>query len=59
MQSALESLPWVEKGTVVTDIPNRKVRFALNDKSRFSMADVKRVIADQGHNADDQPLEGP
>jgi hypothetical protein len=44
VRSALETLPWVEKGTVAPDVGKQQVTFAVNDKSKFDLDEVKKVI---------------
>ena len=47
MRKALATLPWVEQGTIETDIPTREVRFNLKDKSAWSEDAIKKALKDQ------------
>ena len=48
MRKALGTLPWVEQGTVQTDVERREVRFDLKDKGGFNEDAVKSALKDQG-----------
>ena len=58
MRKALESLPWVEKGSVRPDTRTQRVRFAVTDKSRFDLDAVRSVIKQQGFRVG-RVLAGP
>ncbi len=58
MRQALESLPWVEKGTVRPNTRTQQVRFALRDRSKFNLDEVRTVITEKGFRVG-QVLEGP
>ena len=58
MRKALETLPWVEKGTIKPDTDRQEVTFAVKDKKQFDLDEVKRVIAAQGYTVG-QVLSGP
>ena len=44
MRAALATLPWVEQGTIQTDVKTREVRFNLKDKNAWSEAEVKQAL---------------
>ena len=48
MRKALGTLPWVEHGSVQTDVDSREVRFDLKDKSAFNEEEVKKALTAQG-----------
>lgn len=48
MRLALETLPWVEEGTVEADIRRQRVTFAVKDRNAFDIEEVRHVIADSG-----------
>ena len=48
MRSALKTLPWVEQGSIQTDVDRREVRFNLADKSAFDEEAVKKALKGQG-----------
>jgi hypothetical protein len=58
VRKALETLPWVEKGTVKPDVDNQQVTFAVKEKKQFDPDEVKRVIDAQGFTAG-KVLSGP
>jgi hypothetical protein len=47
VHKALETLPWVEQASVVTEVPTREVRFNLKDKTAFDEEAVKKALAEQ------------
>jgi hypothetical protein len=47
VRKALATLPWVEQGTVQTDVSTREVRFNLRDKSAWSEDEVRKSLKDQ------------
>jgi hypothetical protein len=44
VRKALATLPWVEEGSIQTDVKTREVRFNLTDKSKWSEAEVKAAL---------------
>jgi len=48
VRRALETLPWVEKGTVEPDVRHQQVTFAVKDRKDFDLGEVKRVIHAEG-----------
>lgn len=48
MRSALETLPWVAKGSVQADVSRQRVRFAITDKDEFDIEAIRRVLDEQG-----------
>jgi hypothetical protein len=44
VRKALETLPWVEKDTVAPDLGKQQVTFAVSDKDKFDLDEVKTVI---------------
>ena len=48
MRKALGTLPWVEQGSIQTDVDKREVRFNLTDKKAFNEAEVKNALKAQG-----------
>jgi hypothetical protein len=58
VRSALETLPWVAKGSVEADIQSQQVRFAVNDKKAFDLEQLKRVIEAKRYRVG-QVLSGP
>ncbi len=47
MRKALATLPWVEQGTVETDVSTREVRFNITDKAAWNEDEVKKALKDQ------------
>jgi beta-lactam-binding protein with PASTA domain len=47
VRKALATLPWVEQGTVETDVSTREVRFNVKDKSAWSEDEVRKSLKDQ------------
>jgi hypothetical protein len=47
VRRALGTLPWVEQGSIQTDVDKREVRFDLNDKSAWSDRAVKKALGDE------------
>lgn len=58
MRKALESLPWVEKGSVRPDTRTQQVRFAVTDKAKFNLDEIRTVITDAGFRVG-KVLAGP
>ena len=48
MRKALETLPWVEQGTIQTDVARREVRFDLKDRGAFNEDEVTKALQGQG-----------
>jgi hypothetical protein len=47
VRRALATLPWVEQGSIQTDVDRREVRFDLTDKKAFDEAAVRQALKDQ------------
>jgi len=47
VRKALATLPWVEQGTIQTDVSAREVRFNVKDKNAWSEDEVKKALKDQ------------
>jgi cytochrome c-type biogenesis protein CcmE len=47
VRKALATLPWVEQGSVQTDVGKREVRFNVNDKSAWSEDELRKSLKDQ------------
>jgi hypothetical protein len=58
VRKALESLPWVEKGSVRPDTRTQRVRFAVTDKAKFNLDEVRTVITQKGFRVG-RVLAGP
>jgi hypothetical protein len=48
VRNALGTLPWVEKGSIQTEVDSREVRFNLSDKTAFDEAAVRQALTDAG-----------
>ncbi len=48
MRNALGTLPWVEHGSIQTDVERREVRFDLKDKGAFDEEAVRKALKDEG-----------
>ena len=48
MRAALATLPWVEQGTIETEVKTREVRFNLKDKAAWSEESVKKALKGKG-----------
>jgi hypothetical protein len=48
VRAALGTLPWVEQGTVQTDVDRREVRFNLKERDAFNEEEVKKALKAQG-----------
>jgi hypothetical protein len=48
VRGALGTLPWVEQGTIQTDVKTRQVRFVVKDPARFNEAEVQKALKSQG-----------
>jgi hypothetical protein len=48
VRTALGTLPWVEQGSIQTDVDRREVRFNLKDGSGFNEEGVKQALKEQG-----------
>jgi hypothetical protein len=46
--AALESLPWVEKGSVRVDLRNKQAEFAVTSKESFDREAVRQALAGRG-----------
>lgn len=49
MRAALATLPWVEQDSITADVSTRMVTFAIKDKSKFKMEQVKEALKEQGY----------
>ena len=47
MRKALATLPWVEQGSIETNVNTREVRFNLKDKAAWDEEKVKNALNDQ------------
>jgi hypothetical protein len=47
VRKALGTLPWVEHGSIQTDVDTREVRFNLKDKKAFDEEAVKKALKEQ------------
>jgi hypothetical protein len=47
VRKALATLPWVEQGTVETDVSTREVRFNVKGKNAWSEEEVRKALKDQ------------
>jgi hypothetical protein len=47
VRAALGTLPWVEQASITTDVPSRKVTFAVKDPSQFNLEQVKEALKEQ------------
>jgi hypothetical protein len=48
VRTALGTLPWVEQGTIQTDVNTREVRFAVKDAGQFNEGAVRKALQAQG-----------
>jgi hypothetical protein len=48
VRKALGTLPWVEQGTIQTDVTTRQVRFAVKDSGPFDEAALRKALQAQG-----------
>jgi hypothetical protein len=48
VRKALATLPWVEQGSIQTDVKKREVRFDLKDKKGFNEEEVRKALQGQG-----------
>ncbi len=48
MRAALGTLPWVEQGSIQTNVKGREVRFNLKDKTAFDPETVRKALAGKG-----------
>ena len=47
MRKALATLPWVEQGSIETNVNTREVRFNLTDKAAWDEEKVKKALNDK------------
>jgi hypothetical protein len=47
VHKALATLPWVEQGTIQTDVGTREVRFNLKDKKAWNEEELKAALKAQ------------
>jgi hypothetical protein len=40
--------PWVEPGTIQTEVKTREVRFSVGDTQRFDEGEIKKALQAQG-----------
>ncbi len=61
MQSAIATLPWVEKATIKTDAGKKQVRFAVKDAKEFSDDAVIAALKEKGskYSSGAKRLTGP
>jgi hypothetical protein len=48
VRNALGTLPWVEQGTIQTDVARREVRFDLKEGGTFDEEEVRKALRGQG-----------
>jgi hypothetical protein len=48
VRNALESLPWVEKGSVEADVQNQQATFVIKDKEQFDKEALGKAIDKAG-----------
>ena len=48
MRKALATLPWVEQGSVKTDIRKQEVRFKITERASWNEANVRAELQKQG-----------
>jgi hypothetical protein len=48
VRSALGTLPWVEQGTIRTDVKTREVRFAVSAGGHFDEGAARNALQAQG-----------
>lgn len=44
MSEKLARLPWVDSDSIKTDAARRQARFAVKDRSKFSMDEIKKAL---------------
>ena len=47
MRAALATLPWVEQGSIQTNVDAREVRFKLKERSAWNEESVRKVLKDK------------
>ena len=47
MRKALATLPWVEQGSIDTNVKTHEVRFNLKDKAAWDEEKVKKALNDK------------
>lgn len=47
MRSALVTIPWVVKESVVASSNTETVRFAVTEKEKFNLEEIKQVVTDK------------
>jgi hypothetical protein len=47
VRKALATLPWVEQGSIETNVKTREVRFNLTDKAAWDEEKVKKALNDK------------
>jgi division protein CdvB (Snf7/Vps24/ESCRT-III family) len=52
VRDALESLPWVEKGSVQADVSTHLASFVVTDKEKFDQKAVAKVLEEAGYDLD-------
>jgi hypothetical protein len=50
VRAALQSLPWVEHDSITTDVPSRRVTFAVKDKNQFDLVRLKEAFKQQNYD---------
>ena len=50
MRSALVTVPWVVKESIVANRNNETVRFAVTEKDKFNLEDLKTVVTTTAGN---------
>lgn len=59
MRDALSTLPWVEKDSIKPDTKKQQVRFAVKDKKKFNLEEVKKAIESRTDFKVGKVLSGP
>jgi hypothetical protein len=47
VRTALATLPWVEQDSITADVGTRIVTFAVKDKSKFNLEQVREALKEQ------------
>jgi hypothetical protein len=58
VRAALATLPWVEQDSITANVGTRIVTFAVKDKSKFDMEQVKEAL-EQQHYSEVELISGP
>jgi hypothetical protein len=47
VRAALATLPWVEQGSITVDVGTHLATFAVKDRSKFNMEQMKKALKEQ------------